>query len=64
MDNRVDLTILIPLYNEEESLRELNSWITRVVTEMGVSYECSLSMMVATDGSWQVIQELRERDPT
>lgn len=63
MDNRVDLTILIPLYNEEESLRELHSWITRVVTEMGVSYEVLYINDGSTDGSWQVIQELRERDP-
>ncbi|MBR8702533.1 glycosyltransferase family 2 protein [Porphyromonas levii] len=63
MDNRVDLTILIPLYNEEESLRELHSWITRVVTEMGVSYEVLFINDGSTDGSWQVIQELRERDP-
>ncbi|TFH96053.1 glycosyltransferase [Porphyromonas levii] len=59
----MDLTILIPLYNEEESLRELHSWITRVVTEMGVSYEVLFINDGSTDGSWQVIQELRERDP-
>ena len=35
----IDLSIVIPLYNEQESLPELHEWITRVVTEMGVTYE-------------------------
>lgn len=63
MDNKVDLTILIPLYNEEESLRELHSWIARVVAKMGVSYEVLFINDGSTDGSWQVIEELKEADP-
>lgn len=63
MNNNVDLTILIPLYNEEESLRELHSWIDRVVVEMGVSYEVLFIDDGSTDNSWQIIEELREADP-
>ncbi|WP_414477887.1 glycosyltransferase family 2 protein, partial [Porphyromonas sp.] len=63
MDNNVDLTILIPLYNEEESLLELHSWIDRVVVEMGVSYEVLFIDDGSTDNSWQIIEELREADP-
>lgn len=63
MNNNVDLTILIPLYNEEESLRELHSWIDRVVIKMGVSYEVLFVDDGSTDNSWQIIEELREADP-
>lgn len=63
MDNNVDLTILIPLYNEEESLLELHSWIDRVVIKMGVSYEVLFVDDGSTDNSWQIIEELREADP-
>lgn len=63
MNNNVDLTILIPLYNEEESLRELHSWIDRVVIKMGVSYEVLFIDDGSTDNSWQIIEELREADP-
>lgn len=63
MNNKVDLTILIPLYNEEESLRELHTWIARVVAEMGVSYEILFIDDGSTDGSWEVIEELRGINP-
>lgn len=62
MNNKVDLTILIPLFNEEESLRELHSWIYRVVNEMGISYEILFINDGSTDSSWKVINELKDLD--
>ena len=59
----LDLTILIPLFNEEESLPELHEWISRVVSKMGVSYEILFINDGSTDGSWKVINELRSKDP-
>ncbi|MDO5035509.1 MAG: glycosyltransferase family 2 protein [Porphyromonas sp.] len=57
-----DLTLLIPLYNEEESLRELHDWITRVVQGMSVSYEILLIDDGSNDGSWAVVEELKAKD--
>lgn len=56
----MDISIVIPVYNEEESLPELCSWIERVVTENGLSYEILLVDDGSTDRSWDVILELRQ----
>ncbi|RYY38553.1 MAG: glycosyltransferase [Chitinophagaceae bacterium] len=59
----MDLSIVVPLYNEDESLPELTEWIHRVCTEHGYSYEVILVDDGSTDRSWEVIQELRSRNP-
>lgn len=59
---KLDLTVLIPLYNEEESLHELHTWITRVVSEMGVAYEILFVDDGSTDGSWGIIERIAEQD--
>ncbi len=59
-----DLTVLIPLLNEAESLPELYSWIKRVVTDMGISHEILFVDDGSTDGSWSIIQELWQQDRT
>lgn len=59
----MDLSIVIPLYNEDESLPELYSWIERVMTEHNFSYEVIFVDDGSTDQSWQVIKELREKSP-
>lgn len=59
-----DLSILIPLFNEEESLPELCEWISRVAREMGIQYEILLVDDGSTDDSWKEIQSLWERYPT
>ncbi|MBF0574917.1 glycosyltransferase family 2 protein [Dysgonomonas sp. GY617] len=59
----MDLSIVIPLYNEDESLPELYSWIERVMTENNFSYEVIFVDDGSTDRSWQVIKELREKSP-
>ena len=58
----MDLSIVIPLYNEEESLPELCEWIIRVCSENGLSYEIILIDDGSTDDSWKVIQQLRCND--
>ncbi|PXV68850.1 glycosyltransferase involved in cell wall biosynthesis [Dysgonomonas alginatilytica] len=59
----MNLSIVIPLYNEEESLPELYSWIERVMTEHNFSYEVIFVDDGSTDRSWQVIKELKEKSP-
>ncbi|HUQ67274.1 MAG TPA: glycosyltransferase family 2 protein [Flavitalea sp.] len=54
----MDVSIVVPLYNEEESLPELCAWITKVVVENGYTYEIVLIDDGSTDSSWQVIEKL------
>ena len=54
----MDISVIIPLYNEEESLPELFAWIQRVMNENGFSYEVIFVNDGSTDRSWQVIEEL------
>ena len=55
----MDLSIVIPLYNEDESLPELAAWIKRVMDENGYSYEIIMMDDGSTDDSWKVIEQLR-----
>lgn len=55
----MDLSLVIPLYNEEESLPELCEWIDRVCQQNKYSYEIILVDDGSTDGSWKVIENLR-----
>jgi len=59
----MDLSIVIPLLNEAESLPELSAWIDRVCNEHHYSYEVIFVDDGSTDGSWQVIQQLRMANP-
>src|SRR6056300_1550020 len=56
--SQLDLSIVIPLFNEDESLPELTDWISRVMDREGYSYEIIFVNDGSTDNSWQVIQEL------
>lgn len=58
----MDLSIVIPLYNEDESLPELCDWVRRVCEEHGYSFEIVLVDDGSTDNSWQVIETLRSAD--
>ncbi len=58
MEYSKDLSIIIPLFNEEESLPELLSWIRKVMADNGFSYEVIFVDDGSTDGSWEVIREL------
>ena len=55
----MDLSLVIPLYNEEESLPELSEWIHRVMTANNYSYEIIYVDDGSIDNSWKVIEELR-----
>ena len=57
----LDISVVIPLYNEEESLPELYSWIERVMEEHGFSFEVLFINDGSTDHSWEVIEELSAR---
>lgn len=59
----MDISVVIPLLNEEESLPELVAWIQRVMEENRFSYEVILVDDGSTDGSWPVIEELSEANP-
>ncbi len=56
----MELSIIIPLYNEDESLRELSTWIERVVTEHHIKTEVIFIDDGSTDKSWQIITELKK----
>jgi glycosyltransferase involved in cell wall biosynthesis len=55
----MDLSIVVPLFNEEESLPELCDWIKRICEEKGWSYEIVLIDDGSVDDSWNVIKKLR-----
>ncbi len=58
----MDISVLVPLYNEAESLPSLHEWIVRVMNAHHFTYEIVFVNDGSTDSSWQVIQSLREQD--
>lgn len=54
----MDISIIIPLYNEEESIKELFNWIKSVLTRQNLSYEVIFIDDGSTDSSWDVIEKL------
>jgi len=58
----MDISVIIPLYNEAESLPELSAWISRVMAENGYSYEVIMVDDGSDDGSWDVIKGLSASD--
>ncbi|HNR48099.1 MAG TPA: glycosyltransferase family 2 protein [Bacteroidia bacterium] len=61
--NVQDISVIIPLYNEEESLRELVSWIEKVMQQHHYSYEIIMIDDGSKDDSWKVIASLAEKNP-
>lgn len=59
----MDISVVVPLYNEAESLPELQAWIERVMKENGFSYEVIYVNDGSTDESWSVIQQLSSANP-
>lgn len=59
----MDISLVIPLLNEEESLPELAEWISRVMDENGFSYEVIFIDDGSTDSSWDVIRDLSKKQP-
>lgn len=60
MGNKLDISVVVPLYNEEESLPELVQWIDRVARTNELTYEIILIDDGSTDGSWSVVERLKE----
>ncbi|MBQ6156429.1 MAG: glycosyltransferase family 2 protein [Bacteroidales bacterium] len=59
----MDISVIVPLLNEAESLPELAAWIERVMAEHNFTYEIIMVDDGSTDGSWSVIQELHAQNP-
>ncbi len=59
----MDISVIVPLYNEAESLPELEAWIARVMKENKFSYEVLFINDGSTDESWEVIKKLSEKNP-
>jgi glycosyltransferase involved in cell wall biosynthesis len=58
----MDISIIIPLYNEAESLSELHAWITRVMQQNGFSYEIIFIDDGSNDDSWKIIEAMSHYD--
>lgn len=59
----MNLSIIIPLLNEEESLKELQQWIEKVMTANNFSYEVIFIDDGSTDNSWSIIERLSQQNP-
>jgi glycosyltransferase involved in cell wall biosynthesis len=59
----MNISIVIPLLNEEESLKELHQWIVKVMNENNFSYEVIFIDDGSTDGSWNIIEQLAAQNP-
>ena len=59
----MDISVVVPLYNEEESLPHLQEWIARVMKENGFSYEVVYVDDGSSDNSWSIVQGFSEKYP-
>lgn len=59
----MDISVIVPLYNEAESLPELEAWIERVMNRHNFSYEIIFVNDGSTDNSWEVIRSLQKKNP-
>jgi glycosyltransferase involved in cell wall biosynthesis len=59
----MDISVVVPLYNEVESLPELTSWISRVMDENRFTYEIVMIDDGSYDGSWEMIRKLHKNNP-
>ena len=60
----MDISVIVPLYNEAESLPELEAWIRKVMDENKFSYEIIFINDGSTDESWEVIRSLQKNNPS
>ena len=59
----MDISVIIPLYNEDESLTELTAWIEKVMEEHHFSYEIIMVDDGSKDRSWEIIRQLAAKNP-
>jgi len=57
----MDISVIVPVYNEDESIPELREWIARVMDENNFSYEIIMVDDGSTDSSWEIIQEMSQK---
>lgn len=62
MDKKTEISIVVPLYNEVESLPELHAWIVSVMKAHGYTYEIIFVDDGSKDGSWDVVMELHREN--
>jgi len=63
MPDNIDISVVVPLYDEKESLPELCDWIKRVMQSHDFRYEVILVDDGSRDGSWEIVEDLAENDP-
>lgn len=63
MSDTLDLSIIVPAFNEKESLPELTAWIRKVMEAEGYSYEVIIVDDGSNDGSWDTVKKLSQEDP-
>ena len=61
--DKLDISVVAPLYNEEESLPELAAWIDRVARANTLSYALIFVDDGSSDNSWAVVEQLKQRYP-
>jgi glycosyltransferase involved in cell wall biosynthesis len=59
----MDISVIVPLYNEDESLTELEAWITRVMLQNNYTHEIIMIDDGSTDNSWKIIEQLHQQNP-
>lgn len=59
----MDISVIVPLYNEEDSLPKLYEWVDKVMTDNKFSYEIIFINDGSTDGSWRIIEQLKSQSP-
>ena len=63
MDQQIDISVIIPLFNEDESIGELASWIDKVMLSNNFAYEVVMVDDGSTDCSWEIVRELSVKYP-
>ena len=63
MKTKIDISVIVPLYNEEESLPELAEWINRVAENENLKHEIIFVDDGSNDGSWNIIERLSDKYP-
>lgn len=63
LDKHINISVVVPLYNEVESLPELHTWIKKVMDENNFSYEVVFVDDGSKDGSWEVVEQLASNFP-
>jgi glycosyltransferase involved in cell wall biosynthesis len=62
LELKYDISVVVPLYNEVESLPELHQWIVKVMNENNFSYEVLFIDDGSKDGSWNVVEDLHQKN--